>query len=401
MTAEWSVITPAEIAGGDKSALAIGPFGSSLKTSDFVPDGVPLVFVRDIREVDFSTPRAYVTRSKADELRAHIALPGDVLVTKMGDPPGDACIYTGQGPAVITADCIRLRPSPEFDAGFIVHSLQSPSVRRQILSITSGVAQQKVSLERFRSGVKLAVPPLGEQRRIAAILDQADANRTRRRRVLTHFDALTSSLFAATVKGVDRTLSLRDMEVDFVSGKNVLGGGLDAHQCNKVIKVSAISSGRFLLQQSKPMPKDYSPPLSHLVQEGDILFGRASGSMELLGATAVVDVTAENLYLPDKVWRLSVKPNAPVLARYVLGILRSSPARDFIRHNASGAAGVRNIGKSKLLEYRAPLPSLNMQREYVTRVTQVDAQRRTVHRALSADDELFSSLQARAFRGEL
>jgi restriction endonuclease S subunit len=167
-------VTPVEIAGGQKSALVIGPFGSSLKTSDYCDSGVPLIFVRDIRSADFTTPRAYVSDSKADELRAHVALPGDVLVTKMGEPPGDACVYTGDVPAIITADCIRLRPSADFDARYVVHALRSRVVRRQVRSITSGAAQQKVSLDRFRTRLEIAAPPLAEQRRIAAIFDRAD-----------------------------------------------------------------------------------------------------------------------------------------------------------------------------------------------------------------------------------
>lgn len=86
-------VTTAELGGSSKAALIIGPFGSSLKTSDFTDSGVPLIFVRDVRTGDFTKPRAFISEEKARELRAHIALPGDLVVTKMGDPPGDVAIY--------------------------------------------------------------------------------------------------------------------------------------------------------------------------------------------------------------------------------------------------------------------------------------------------------------------
>ena len=50
-----------------------------------------------------------MSREKAELLAAHRVVAGDVLVTKMGDPPGDAAIYPdGQEPAIITADVIKV-----------------------------------------------------------------------------------------------------------------------------------------------------------------------------------------------------------------------------------------------------------------------------------------------------
>jgi type I restriction enzyme S subunit len=198
-----------------------------------------------------------------------------------------------------------------------------------------------------------------------------------------------------------RRSRLRDMGVDFVSGKNVVGVDTDAHPVNRVIKVSAISGGVFVPSESKPMPREYAPPAAHRLRRGDILFGRASGSLELLGATAVVDVDPEDLFLPDKVWRLATSPGGPVDDNFVLGVLRSTEAREYIRHRASGAAGVRNIGKAKLLEYAAPLPPLDLQREFASRVGLINQQRSVAQRAFTAEDGLFASLQSRAFRGEL
>ena len=247
----------------------------------------------------------------------------------------------------------------------------------------------------------IPLPPLVEQRRIAAILNHADALRAKRRQVLAHLDILTQSIFHDAVKGASSMTTLRTMGVDFVAGKNVLGGDLDAHPRNRVIKVSAVSSGSFLEHESKPMPADYTPPETHRLRRGDILFGRASGSLDLLGATAVVEGEPTDLFLPDKVWRMEIGPSGRVVPEFALGLLRSTRVRAFIRHNASGAAGVRNIGKAKLLECTAPLPPLELQRHFVTQANQVDVQRSAVRRAARADDELFTSLQFRAFRGEL
>jgi type I restriction enzyme S subunit len=170
----WCFATPDEIARNTRNALAIGPFGSNLLKADYVESGVPLVFVRDIRSGSYGgTNTRFVSLEKAEELSAHIVRPGDLLVTKMGDPPGDTSIYPeGRPPAIITADCIKLTPNlavtrPEY----LRYAIRGHSVIQQFVQITVGVAQQKVSLARFRA-IKIPLPPLAEQHRIVAKVDE-------------------------------------------------------------------------------------------------------------------------------------------------------------------------------------------------------------------------------------
>jgi type I restriction enzyme, S subunit len=169
----WVWATPEDLASDDQYSLAIGPFGSNLKVEDYRDGGVPLVFVRNIRSRSFDGPvTRYVSPRKADELKAHWVDPGDVLITKMGDPPGDACIYpTGRPMAVITADCIKFRVNRTIlEPKFSEYAINSDIVRQQMLGITQGVAQLKVSLARFKT-IALPLPPLNEQRRIVAEIE--------------------------------------------------------------------------------------------------------------------------------------------------------------------------------------------------------------------------------------
>ncbi len=166
----WQWISPDELADDVDHSLGIGPFGSNLTVSDYRDHGVPLVFVRDIRRGSFNAePKKFVSPEHAASLRPHHILGGEVLITKMGDPPGDTAVYPEDaGLAVITADCIKLAPHKELaTADFLALAIRSPYFLGQIEEATRGVAQQKVSLDRFRT-LALAIPPLGEQRRIVA-----------------------------------------------------------------------------------------------------------------------------------------------------------------------------------------------------------------------------------------
>jgi type I restriction enzyme S subunit len=123
------------------------------------------VFVRDIRSGKFGQDNPkFITPDKAIELSTHKVSKGDVLITKMGDPPGDANVYTPNKDGIITADCIRLRLNDHWIPDYVALAINSSPVRAQIGKITRGVAQQKVSLSRFRREVQIPVPPIELQK---------------------------------------------------------------------------------------------------------------------------------------------------------------------------------------------------------------------------------------------
>lgn len=191
----------------ERYSLCIGPFGSNLKVSDYEEQGVPLVFVREIRNREFGgLGTKYVTPAKARELIAHQVRPGDLLLTKMGDPPGDTAIYPDElQSAIMTSDVVCIRPDPlKIDKVFLAFLLESPSGRDLIQGITAGVAQQKISLERLRT-VVLMVPSLLEQQEIIryaqglfTLADQLEAKLTAARKVV---DRLTPALLAKAFRG--------------------------------------------------------------------------------------------------------------------------------------------------------------------------------------------------------
>jgi type I restriction enzyme S subunit len=172
----WVWASVEQVASDERYSLAIGPFGSNLKVSDYRDSGVPLVFVRNIRSGIYGGPNTrYVTPEKALGLGPHSIAAGDVLVTKMGEPPGDADVYpSDQPPAIITADCIKIRCWPGLmEPQFMKVVINSHIGKRQIEPMTQGVAQKKVSLGRFTS-LAVPVPPPDEQALIVQTVAIAD-----------------------------------------------------------------------------------------------------------------------------------------------------------------------------------------------------------------------------------
>jgi len=109
---EWKIVRMVDLAEDRKGATTIGPFGSDLVATDYRLEGVPVVFVRDVKESGFEwNSETYVSDMKARQLKAHSVKTGEVLVTKMGLPPCISCLFPEWMPnGVITADMIRLSP---------------------------------------------------------------------------------------------------------------------------------------------------------------------------------------------------------------------------------------------------------------------------------------------------
>jgi type I restriction enzyme S subunit len=169
---EWKWVTPIHISSPEKYSIGIGPFGSNLKVTDYKPEGVPLVFVKNITRNDFALVPRFISNEKFIELKAHSAKPLDILITKMGDPPGDCAIYPESAPeAIITADCLKFRVNEKLaNRKFVFYSLQTLAVKKQFGSITKGVAQKKISTQRFRN-ILLPLPLLEEQHLIVSLLE--------------------------------------------------------------------------------------------------------------------------------------------------------------------------------------------------------------------------------------
>ncbi|MDE1333870.1 restriction endonuclease subunit S [Vibrio aestuarianus] len=206
---EWSnnVFTVEQIAKKEKYSLGIGPFGSNLKVADYRSEGHPLVFVREIRARQFGgADTKFVEHGKFTELAAHRVKPGNILITKMGDPPGDVAIYPDDcAEAVITSDCIKLDVNEELiNKQFVFHYMQSEHFQSQMRAITAGVAQQKVNLKNFK-GLTLLAPTMDEQieinRIISGLMDRADRVEKQYLDAKARLDRLTQSILAKAFRG--------------------------------------------------------------------------------------------------------------------------------------------------------------------------------------------------------
>jgi type I restriction enzyme, S subunit len=184
-----------------------GPFGSDLTSKDYVQEpGVPVIRGTNLggnesRFIDDGF--VYVSARKAEALRRNMAFPGDVVFTQRGTLGQVAVIPKGArfDRYVISQSQMKLSPDPsKIESRFLYYYFRTPRILDQLLRQTQATGVPHINLgilKRF----PVVVPPLPEQRRIAEVLDRAEALRAKRRAALAQLDTLTQSIFLAARGG--------------------------------------------------------------------------------------------------------------------------------------------------------------------------------------------------------
>lgn len=162
----------------------------------YVPKGVPFIRATNLGQkfVDYRTDVLYVDSETDQALQRSRIAAGDVLLAIAGTI-GRISVVPDGAPAMNCnqAVCI-IRPSSEIDRFYLKHWLGSRDAVDQIASSTVTGVISNLSLGQVRS-LSIPLPPLAEQRRIAAILDKADALRAKRREAIAKLDQLLQSVF--------------------------------------------------------------------------------------------------------------------------------------------------------------------------------------------------------------
>ena len=197
----WEVKTLLSFAKDEKGSFVNGPFGSDLLSSELTNKGVPVIYVRDISAGRYLRKSVVcVTEDKADTLIVCNIILGDVIISKVGDPPCEAGVYKNTYRSIITQDVIRIRPNDKINSHFLSYVLNSALGRKVIDKIVISGTRKRVSLTEFKK-IHLPVPPLLEQQKIASILTSIDTNIEQKQTKLTQSKNLKKSLMADLLTG--------------------------------------------------------------------------------------------------------------------------------------------------------------------------------------------------------
>jgi type I restriction enzyme S subunit len=244
---EWRTTTIDEIKAPIPSSLAMGPFGSNIKTDNFVPDGVPIIRGGNLNAGRFNEDNfVYLTEEKANELKSSNAFPLDIVFTHRGTLGQVGIIpknsrypryVVSQSQMKLTCDQSKVDPF------FVFYFFKSHYGQHALLSNTSttgvpALSQPLTSLKK----IELPLPPLTEQHAIVHILGSLDdkielncqmnetleaIGRTIFKSWFVDFDPIRAKMEGRQPAGIDEeTAALFPNEFEVINGQEVPKGWL-------------------------------------------------------------------------------------------------------------------------------------------------------------------------------
>jgi type I restriction enzyme S subunit len=350
-------------------------------------EGWPLVSGASDFGDTYPAPKKYTREA------SKLSRPGDIVLgirATIGEKVlSDGVYCLGRGVAA-------LRPRSDLDGRYLWHWLSH--VNLQLVAKARGATFKQVTRDAIGE-LEVTLPPLREQRRIAAILDRADSLRAKRRQAIAQIDTLAQSIFL-DMFGAPPTNQERWGTAPLGTVATFVGGGTPSRACPEYF------SGTICWATSKDMKSEFLDDTEEHITEEAV----AHSATKLVPVGTILVVVKSKILahrLPVAVARVptcfgqdlkGIRPND----RFEVGFVATS-LRLGARWLLEKARGINTEGLTldHLRAFPVLTPPLDLQREFVARTAAVGSLRCRQQRSLAHLDEFFASLQDRAFRGEL
>ena len=383
--------------------MKLVPFGSicklqngrAFKPSDWSEKGAPIVRIQNLNNE--SKPFNYCNFSV--EERFHINT-GDLLFSWSGTPGTSfGAFFWNRGFGVLNQHIFRV----DVDENRISKDYLRYAINSQLNYIIDQ-AHGGVGLKHITKGkleaVEIPLPPLDEQKRIAAILDKADAIRRKRQQAIQLADDFLRSVFLdmfgdpvtnpkgwevrnlgdithKVTDGTHKTPTYTEDGIPFLSAKNIKPYGLNWSDT----KFISLAEHEQLIKRCNP-------------EKNDILLSK-SGS---LGTPAIVKTTKDfSLFESAALIKLKKEFTHPL---FLLHFMKSKPGQNLMLRSTKGVA-IKHLHLTDLRELKVIVPPMEQQNIFLKIVESIEIVISKMRHKLISSDDLFNSLSQKAFAGEL
>lgn len=291
--------------------------------------------------------------------------------------------------------------SDRFYPHYLRHFLISDIFHSQFMATVSGVGG---SLLRARPAevakIKIPLPPIPEQRRIAAILDTADALRAKRREALVKLDQLLQSVFLQMFG--DPVINprswpkrpLSELTSKIGSGATPRGGDSAYHSSGiSLIRSLNVHDGQFRLKNLAFIDEGQAEKLRNVIVEPEDVL------LNITGASVARVCVAPKSVLPARVNQhvSIIRCRQELLPAYLERVLMSPSMKAALLQSAGAGATREAITKRQIEDLLVPVPPIEVQERFAAAASAIAAQGRSSQCVLKRQEDLFSSLQWSAF----
>jgi type I restriction enzyme S subunit len=345
--------------------------------------------------------------------RVYSVQPGDFVYNRLfawkgsfavAGPESSGAYVSNEFPCFL-ADRARLDPY------FLLWLFREERAWTKVLGLSMGATP--TSRNRLKESVFLAMevplPPLAEQRRVVARIEELAAQvheaRPLRQHVAREMEALLSSFVSRLCGSAEwDTTTMGDLvgRDSLRNGKSVKSSDVGAGV--RCLTLSALRRGRIDIRESKPVPLTAKEAKPFLVRNQDVFIVRGNGSKDLCGLAGMNSEECESVIFPDLFIRVSL-PKERISPKFFVAVWNSSTTRIAIEEKAKTTSGIWKINQDHIASIRIPVPPMAQQHRIVAELDALQAEVDTLKRLqteTSAElDVLLPAILDRAFQGAL
>ncbi|MDV3578331.1 restriction endonuclease [Elizabethkingia anophelis] len=355
--------------------------------------------------------KEYVSEKYYKKMKSGRIKPYDILIVKDGATTGKTVFVEEDFPfkdAVINEHVFRVKINDKYaNPKYIFYFLNSFSGQKQILSDFRGATVGGIS-RGFIYKVNIPLNPLEDQNKIVSILDKINTILNKRQETIFKYDELLRAIFLDMFGNPMERPNQWRLDTIGKSLTNLSSGISYSGEENKlleddelgVLKISAVTKGFFNSSEFKAVKKDIIKRQTIHPQKGDLLFSRAN-TLELVGATCIVDANYDNLFLPDKIWKVETDEST-IKKTYLHYVLQNKDVRKSFLSIATGSSGsMLNISMDKFRNIIIPYPPIELQEQFEDTYLKYTKLKEILKKSHHYISELFVSISQLAFKGEL
>lgn len=288
------------------------------------------------------------------------------------------------------------------DADYLYRWLSSGPIQHKVRSCSRQTTNiSNLSTEQFLD-LEISLPPLPEQRRIAAILDKADAIRRKRQESIKLTEDLLRSTFLDMFGDPEsnaKSWHIQKLEsLLLMPLRNGLSPSSSGTVEGKVLTLSAITRDKFLPDMVKSAKFAARNDSSKFVDLKDFLICRGNGNISLMGKGRFPSADLSDTYFPDTMIAARIDTKQ-ITKPFLESVWSTDLVRKQLEQSARTTNGTHKINQTSLNNIRIINPPIELQEKYV----QAEKHIHKLHSNMDdlEYDNLFNSLVQRAFKGEL
>ncbi|HQF91703.1 MAG TPA: restriction endonuclease subunit S [Synergistaceae bacterium] len=368
--------------------------------SEYWTDEIPWATVKDFKGLTISCTQDSISKKGLKESASNIIPAGHVIIpTRMA--LGKAAINTID--MAINQDLRALIPKKQIDTRYLLYSMLG--LAKQIEQFGTGATVKGITQNKLAE-LEIPLPPLDEQRRIAEILDAADALRAKRREALAQLDALLQSTFldmfgdpVTNPKGWEVVTGAEAFE-ELAYGTSTKATSEPSPGNLPILRIPNVINGSIDWSDLKFI--NLPPKVSNkfLLNKNDLLFVRTNGNPDYIGRCARFDGHKKALFSSYLI-RGRLYATSGLDSEFLKNHIEFKTYRHEVRKEARTTAGNYNLSTFGIRKFCFIKPPLSLQRRFAAIVEGVERQKARMRAHGAELDALFASLQSRAFDGEL